>query len=63
VWTNALIGWGLTTLIRRYAGPRLYRALRPAFLGLVLGQFLVSVGMVILAAAVLGARGAPALFT
>jgi len=63
VWTNALIGWGLTTLIRRYGGLRLYRALRPAFLGLVLGQFLVSVGMAIFSATALGARGAPYLFT
>jgi len=63
VWTNALIGWGLTTIIRRYGGLRLYRALRPAFLGLVLGQFLISVGVAIFAAVVLGARGGPALFT
>jgi hypothetical protein len=27
-------------LVRRYGGLKLYRALRPAFLGLVLGEFL-----------------------
>ena len=59
VWTNALIGWTLTTLIRRYGGLRLYRSLRPAFLGLVLGQFLTAVSMAIFSAAVLGARQGP----
>ena len=59
VWTNALVGWTLTTLIRRYGGLRLYRSLRPAFVGLILGQFLMSVGMAIFSATVLGARGGP----
>jgi len=59
VWTNALVGWTLATLIRRYGGLRLYRSLRPAFVGLVLGQFLMSVGMAIFSATVLGARGGP----
>jgi hypothetical protein len=59
VWTNALVGWTLTTLIRRYGGLRLYRTLRPAFVGLILGQFLMSVGMAIFSATVLGARGGP----
>lgn len=40
IWSNALIGWLLTTLIKRYGGLRLYRTFRPAFLGLVLGAFL-----------------------
>lgn len=62
VWTNALIGWTFTTLIHRYGGLRLYRSLRPAFLGLVLGQFLVGVGMAIFSALVLGARSGPSLF-
>jgi hypothetical protein len=62
VWTNALLGWVIVTLIRRYGGLRLYRTLRPAFLGLVFGQFLVSIGMAIFSATVLGARGGPSLF-
>ncbi len=62
VWTNALLAWALTALVRRYGGLRLYRGLRPAFLGLVLGQFLVSVGMALFAAAALGARSGPELF-
>ncbi len=40
LWFNTFIGWSLVTVIRRYGGLRLYRALRPAFLGLVLGEFL-----------------------
>ena len=40
LWFNTLIGWALATAIRRYGGLRLYRSLRPAFLGLVLGEFL-----------------------
>jgi hypothetical protein len=62
IWTNALIGWALTAVIRRYGGLRLYRSLRPAFLGLVLGQFLVSVAVAIFTAVFLGTRGGPSLF-
>ena len=40
IWVNALIAWVISTTIRRYGGLRLYRAMRPVFLGLVLGQFL-----------------------
>jgi type IV secretory pathway VirB3-like protein len=57
VWTNAMIAWLLTTIIRRYGGLKLYRELRPAFLGLVLGQLLTEVAMVVISAGLLGARG------
>ena len=40
IWSNAFIAWAVTGLIRRYGGLRLFRRLRPAFLGLVLGQYL-----------------------
>jgi hypothetical protein len=40
LWCCALIGWVVTSLIKRYGGLRLYRTLRPAFLGLVLGDVL-----------------------
>ena len=40
LWLNVFIAWLVTTLIRRYGGLRLFRATRPAFLGLVLGEFL-----------------------
>jgi hypothetical protein len=60
VWTNALIAWLLTTIIQRYGGLRLYRELRPAFLGLVLGQLLTGVAMAGFAALFLGVRGTAA---
>jgi len=53
LWTNALIAWVLTTLIRRYGGLTLYRAFRPAFLGLVLGQYLTD-GTLAIVSSVLG---------
>jgi hypothetical protein len=40
MWANVFIAWAVTGLIRRYGGLRLFRTLRPAFLGLVLGQYL-----------------------
>jgi len=40
LWVNVLIAWMLTTLVRRYGGLRLFRTFRPAFLGLVLGDYL-----------------------
>ncbi len=57
VWTNALIAWTMVTLIRHYGGLRLYRKLRPTFIGLVLGQYLIDAAMALFAGAVLGARG------
>jgi hypothetical protein len=33
------IGWAISGLVRRYGGLRLYRKLRPAFLGMILGEF------------------------
>ena len=48
LWTSVLIAWMVTTLVRRYGGLRLYRALRPAFLGLVLGEYLTDAGLAIL---------------
>jgi hypothetical protein len=42
LWCCALLGWLFTTLIKRYGGLRLYRTLRPAFIGLVLGDLMTS---------------------
>ncbi len=50
MWVNVFIAWALTTLIRRYGGLRLYRAFRPAFLGLVLGDYLTDAGLALLSA-------------
>jgi hypothetical protein len=49
IWVNALIAWMISTAIRRYGGLRLFRELRPVFLGLVLGQFLTSGALAIIA--------------
>jgi len=42
MWMNVFIAWSVSTLIRRYGGLRLFRTLRPAFLGLVLGEYLTN---------------------
>lgn len=39
LWFSTLVGWAGTNLVRRYGGLRLYRQLRPAFLGLILGDY------------------------
>jgi hypothetical protein len=49
IWLNALIAWAISTAIRRYGGLKLFRELRPAFLGLVLGQYLTSGALAIVA--------------
>lgn len=38
IWTSVLLGWALSTFIRRYGGLPIYRRLRPFFLGLILGD-------------------------
>lgn len=43
IWVAALIAWGIKTLILRYGGMKLYRATRPLFLGMILGEFAVAV--------------------
>jgi hypothetical protein len=39
VWSNSLVGWAVSALVRRYAGLKAYRTLRPFFLGLILGGY------------------------
>ncbi|MBW3625262.1 MAG: hypothetical protein KY468_17840, partial [Armatimonadetes bacterium] len=38
IWSSVLIGGVIASLIRRYGGLKVYRALRPFFLGLILGD-------------------------
>ncbi len=57
VWANALLGWLLAAVIRRYGGLRLYRRLLPAFVGLVLGHYLTDAAMSLFCTLFLGARG------
>ena len=39
IWFSVFIAWVCKVVILKYGGPRLYRHLRPFFLGMVLGQF------------------------
>jgi len=38
-WFRIFLAWLVKIVVLRYGEPRLFRALRPFFLGLVLGQF------------------------
>jgi len=38
VWTSFLVGWIGKSLIVRFGGGRAYQALKPLFLGLILGE-------------------------
>jgi hypothetical protein len=41
IWLPLMIAWILKALIVRYGGHRIYQRVLPAFIGLVLGQFVV----------------------
>ncbi len=61
IWANALLGWLLATLIRRFGGLHLYHSLRPAFVGLIFGHYLTDAAMALFSTVVLGARGVTSL--
>jgi hypothetical protein len=42
IWFSALVCWVLKSAILHYGGPRRFAALRPFFLGLILGEVLVA---------------------
>jgi len=42
VWFSIFLAWLVKAVVLRYGGPRVYRATRPFFLGLILGQFAVA---------------------
>ena len=48
IFFSALLAWLLKLVILRYGGPRLYRRLRPFFLGLILGEIIAAGGFLIL---------------
>ena len=45
MWGSVFIGWAVSVAIRRWGGFLLYRKARPAFLGLVLGDYLTRAGL------------------
>ncbi len=49
-WFTIFIAWLIKTMIMRYGGMRVFMALRPFFLGLILGEFLSAVVWAALAA-------------
>ena len=42
VWFSVMIAWAIKSVVLQYGGPSLYRATRPFFLGLILGQIFCS---------------------
>jgi len=41
MWFSVFLVWIIKAVLARYGGPRLLGAVRPFFLGLILGQFAV----------------------
>ena len=39
IWFSVFLVWLVKAALMRYGGPRVLRAVRPLFLGLILGQF------------------------
>jgi hypothetical protein len=48
IWSSVFFGWLIASLVRRYGGLKLYRALRPFFLGLILGDGVTVTAMALL---------------
>lgn len=42
IWFSCLIGWMIRIAVQKLAGPRGQRDLRPAFIGLIVGEFVIA---------------------
>ena len=42
-WASVFLGWLIKVLLVRYGGARLYRAARPFFLGLIMGEVFAAI--------------------
>ena len=42
IYASVFLAWFLKLVILRYGGPKLYRSLRPFFLGLILGEIVAA---------------------
>jgi len=47
IFASAFLAWWLKLLILRYGGPKLYKSLRPFFLGLILGEIVGAGGWLV----------------
>jgi hypothetical protein len=42
MWSSVMVGWAANRITNRYGGLQLFRRIRPAFIGLVLGEYLTT---------------------
>jgi len=56
IWFATFIGWGIKSIVLKTGGIKIYQKLMPAFIGLILGEF-VGIGAWVVIDLISGARG------